>query len=142
MNTFSRTYSLEQLDDVAEDLLSFSSGVTVLTFIGNLGAGKTTLIKELFRQLGVEENVQSPTFSIVNSYLLDYENELFHFDCYRLKNKEEALDFGIEEYLDSGNLCFIEWPQVIEELLPKPWVEVNIETLDDMSRTITAKIIN
>ncbi|MCR9064773.1 MAG: tRNA (adenosine(37)-N6)-threonylcarbamoyltransferase complex ATPase subunit type 1 TsaE [Cytophagales bacterium] len=142
MNTFSRTYSLEQLDDVAEDLLAFSSGVTVLTFIGNLGAGKTTLIKELFRQLGVEQNVQSPTFSIVNSYLLDYENELFHFDCYRLKNKEEALDFGIEEYLDSGNLCFIEWPQVIEELLPKPWVEVNIETLDDMSRTITAKIIN
>lgn len=142
MNTFSRTYSLEQLDDVAEDLLAFSSGVTVLTFIGNLGAGKTTLIKELFRQLGVEQNVQSPTFSIVNSYLLDYENELFHFDCYRLKNKEEALDFGIEEYFDSGNLCFIEWPQVIEELLPKPWVEVNIETLDDMSRTITAKIIN
>lgn len=135
--------SLDKLPEVANSILSYASEFSIWKFEGNLGAGKTTLIKELCRQLGVKQPVQSPTFSIVNTYEGKEGKELFHFDCYRLNKQEEAFDFGIEEYLDSGSLCFIEWPQIIDNLLPIPHLLVKLETtLKKGSRKITLKIIS
>lgn len=126
------------LQEVADTILDFGKDVLIWTFIGNLGAGKTTLIKTLARKLGVVDNISSPTFSYVNSY----DDRIYHFDCYRLKNMEEALDFGFEEYLDSGKNCWIEWPQVIEPLLPIPYLEIRIEHTQNNSRDILLKIVN
>ena len=130
---------LADLPEIAHEILTLSKGMTIWKFEGNLGAGKTTLIKILCKELGVEQSVQSPTFSIVNEYETDEGEVLYHFDCYRLKNQEDAFDFGIEEYLDNGNFCFIEWPQVIDDLLPRPHMLVNIE--GNENRVITLKTI-
>jgi tRNA threonylcarbamoyladenosine biosynthesis protein TsaE len=141
MADFKKEYTLDELPEVAQELLSFAQNITIWKFLGNLGAGKTTLIKEICRQLGVIDTVQSPTFAIVNVYQTIEADELFHFDCYRLKKAEEALDFGIEEYLYSDQLCLIEWPQVIEELLPVPQLEIEILADGRNKRKLTAKII-
>ncbi|WP_304232312.1 tRNA (adenosine(37)-N6)-threonylcarbamoyltransferase complex ATPase subunit type 1 TsaE [Jiulongibacter sediminis] len=141
MADFNKEYTLDELSAVAGELLSFAGDITIWKFLGNLGAGKTTLIKEVCRQFGVNDVVQSPTFAIVNVYQTDAGEELYHFDCYRLKKAEEALDFGIEEYLYSDQLCLIEWPQVIEELLPVPQLEINISALEQNKRKLTAKIV-
>ncbi|MCL4127769.1 UNVERIFIED_CONTAM: hypothetical protein GTU68_034736, partial [Idotea baltica] len=133
--------SLEGLPSAARQILEFADSINIWLFEGDLGAGKTTLIKELCVQLGFKEAVQSPTFSIVNAYPLDNRTEIYHFDCYRLKNQEEAFDFGIEEYLYSGNKCLIEWPAVIEDLLPVPQLLIKIESQEDESRTIGLEII-
>ena len=110
--------------------------VTVLS--GFLGAGKTTLIKELGNQLGVQQEITSPTFSIINEYsYLDTKGKeipLFHMDLYRLKHADEAIDIGIEDYLYSGSFCFIEWPAVAEHLLPLETVQVQVEIDEDSSR--------
>ncbi|WP_341228338.1 tRNA (adenosine(37)-N6)-threonylcarbamoyltransferase complex ATPase subunit type 1 TsaE [uncultured Arcticibacterium sp.] len=132
---------LEDLPSVAQQIIEFAGDANVWLFEGNLGAGKTTLIKELCSQLGFSEAVQSPTFSIVNVYPIDNGAELYHFDCYRLKNEEEAYDFGIEEYLYSGNVCLIEWPEVIANLLPVPHLLISLEIEEDQSRTIGLEII-
>ncbi len=101
-------------------------GKNVVTFIGQMGAGKTTLIKQICQSLGTADVVNSPTFAIVNVY--EYgKGEIYHFDCYRLKNIEEALDFGAEEYINSGELCLIEWPEVISRLLPEDTRTIRIE---------------
>ncbi|KPM47191.1 tRNA (adenosine(37)-N6)-threonylcarbamoyltransferase complex ATPase subunit type 1 TsaE [Jiulongibacter sediminis] len=141
MADFIIEYTLDDLSVVAGELLSFAGDVTIWKFLGNLGAGKTTLIKEVCRKFGVNDVVQSPTFAIVNVYQTDAGDELYHFDCYRLKKAEEALDFGIEEYLYSDQLCLIEWPQVIEELLPVPQLEINISALGQNKRKLIAKIV-
>ena len=100
-----------------------------------MGAGKTTLIKSLCKALGSDDNITSPTFSIVNEY--SGPHKIYHFDFYRLKNQTEALDIGCEEYFYSGNYCFIEWPSQIHDLLPLHYLRVNIAVLKDDTREIT-----
>ena len=108
--------NLKDLVIVAQSIIKHSSNKKIVLLNGEMGVGKTTLVKEITKLLGVEENVSSPTFSIVNEY---HGNEvIFHFDFYRLEYEEEAYDFGIEEYFDSGNLCLLEWPEKISNLLP------------------------
>lgn len=129
---------LTALPQVATELLRFAGDKKVILFTGEIGAGKTTLIKELCKQLGVQQAVTSPTFSIINEYV--YQNEaareqlLYHADLYRLKHADEAIDIGIEDYLYSGNYCFIEWPAVIESLLPLEVVQVQIELVNNSTR--------
>lgn len=109
----------------------------VFAFEGNLGAGKTTFIRHLCEQMGTEDVVNSPTFAIVNVYTTP-QYEIFHFDCYRLKNLREALDLGAEEYLYSDQYCFIEWPDIISPILPDNTVRVTITVNEDGTRTLIA----
>ncbi|RRB13993.1 tRNA (adenosine(37)-N6)-threonylcarbamoyltransferase complex ATPase subunit type 1 TsaE [Larkinella knui] len=113
-----RFRSLAELDTVAGHLIDAGSRYSVWLFDGEMGAGKTTLIKAVCQRLGVVNTVQSPTFSIVNEYVTNSGEPVYHFDCYRLRNEEEALDSGLEEYIDSGERCLIEWPERIAGLLP------------------------
>lgn len=131
--------NLTELPEVARQLINDLDDRTVITFNGEMGAGKTTFINALCRELGVEsDDTSSPTFALVNEYRSDTTAELiYHFDLYRLENLEEALDMGIEDYLDCGALCLIEWPQVIDALLPTDVVEVNISVNPDGSREIS-----
>ena len=118
-------YSLGDIAQVATELLS-QAAQRVWLFYGDLGAGKTTLIKEICKHLGVEDrNSGSPTFSIINEYPVA-DGKIFHFDFYRMKNEMEILDLGIEEYFDSGNYCFVEWPERLGYLLPREHFEVRI----------------
>lgn len=108
--------NINDLETVAHAIIQNTYNRKIILLNGEMGVGKTTLVKEIAKLLGVEENVSSPTFSIVNEY---HGNEvIFHFDFYRLESEEEAYDFGIEEYFDSGNLCLLEWPEKISNLLP------------------------
>ena len=113
----------------------------VFAFEGQMGAGKTTFIKSLCEAMGTEDIVNSPTFAIVNVYDVEhpYKGEVYHFDCYRLKDLREAMDFGAEEYLYSGNYCFIEWPEIIEALLPEETVRVKIEVRENGERELRLK---
>jgi tRNA threonylcarbamoyladenosine biosynthesis protein TsaE len=120
-------FALDDLDRVAEDLLAAGKSLPVWLFYGEMGAGKTTLIKAICRKLGVQSAMTSPTFSIVNEYESDSGDIVYHFDFYRLKKEEEAYDIGVEEYLDSGRLCLIEWPERIAGLLPDERFELHIE---------------
>jgi tRNA threonylcarbamoyladenosine biosynthesis protein TsaE len=124
---------------IAKAIVLEAGETKILTFKGNLGAGKTTLIKYIIKELGISDFVQSPTFSLVNIYA----DKVFHFDCYRLKNVFEALDFGIEEYLDTPDkYCLIEWPEVISSLIPCPHLEILIEHEPDQTRSVTITQIN
>lgn len=127
----------DDLPNIADEIIQFGNSFSIWTFSGNLGAGKTTLIKVLAKKIGIIDSISSPTFSYMNGY----DGKLFHFDCYRLKSIEEALDLGFEEYLDSGKRCWIEWPQIIEELIPSPYLQINIEHTENISRNIHLKII-
>ena len=109
----------------------------VFAFYGKMGAGKTTFIRAICEALGVEDNVTSPTFAIVNEYARTGGGSVFHFDFYRIRSLREAIDIGCEEYFDSGSPCFIEWPELVEELLPDDVVEVRIEVESDDVRTVT-----
>ena len=109
----------------------------VYAFDAQMGAGKTTFISELCRALGTQDVANSPTFAIVNVYELPDGEEIYHFDCYRLKSLREALDFGAEEYLYSGNYCFIEWPEIITPILPEETVRVSIRVLENGDRELT-----
>ncbi len=132
------TYTLADLPVIANEMITaLEEAPRVWLFRGQMGAGKTTLSKELLKQLGVEQNVQSPTFSLVNEYNTTSEAIIYHFDLYRLKNIQEALAIGIEEYLDSGNYCFIEWPEQAEELWDFPHVNVEIESINEVQRKLT-----
>ena len=110
----------------------------VFAFDGQMGAGKTTFIKKLCEEMGTSDVVNSPTFAIVNVYDVEqpYKGEVYHFDCYRLKDIREAMDFGAEEYLYSGNYCFIEWPEMIEPLLPEDTVYVRITPQENGDRQL------
>lgn len=130
---------LEEMSDLASDLLQSFGNQKVWQFIGDLGAGKTTLIKELCEKAGVQDIVQSPTFSMVNEYQTTDGEIIYHFDCYRLKNKEEALDFGIEEYLFSGNLCLVEWPQVIQSLFPDDFLTISLRNTPAGNRRVVVQ---
>lgn len=132
----------EALPEAAREFAALMGDETVYAFQGEMGAGKTTFIRELCRALGVEEDLaNSPTFSLVNEYRSDTTAELiYHFDLYRLESVEEALDLGVEDYFDSGALCLLEWPERIEPLLPDDTVVVNIAVNPDESRTLTVNI--
>ena len=123
----------------ALDILRLTEPHRVYAFDGQMGAGKTTFIKKLCEELGTTDVVNSPTFAIVNVYDVErpYRGEVYHFDCYRLKDQSEALDFGAEEYLYSGNYCFIEWPEKIEALLPDDTVYIHITPLPDGNRNLS-----
>lgn len=122
----------------ATDILQQTAPHRVYAFDGKMGAGKTTFIKQLCEEMGTEDVVNSPTFAIVNVYDVTqpYAGEVYHFDCYRLKDIREAVDFGAEEYLYSGNYCFIEWPEMIAALLPEDTVEVQIEVQENGDRLL------
>lgn len=125
--------SLEELDKVAEAVIESLDGRTVVAFDAPMGAGKTTLISRIASLLGATDAVTSPTFAIVNQYE-GSERTIYHFDMYRIERMEEALDFGSEEYLSSGELCLVEWPEKIEPLLPEDTMVVRIEILSETSR--------
>ncbi len=127
--------SLSQLDTVADAILSNLNGRNIVLLQGEMGAGKTTLVNAIASELGSTDSVSSPTFAIVNQYLTPNERSIFHFDMYRIEKVEEALDFGIEEYLDSGELCLIEWSERIAELLPDNCMEVKIKIDSPTERT-------
>ena len=132
------SYTLADLPVVAKEMIeSLQEAPRVWLFRGQMGAGKTTLSKELLLQLGVGQNVQSPTFSLVNEYQTKTGEIIYHFDLYRLKNIQEALAIGIEEYLDSGNYCLIEWPEQAEELWDFPHVNVEIVAINEVQRKLT-----
>ena len=131
--------SLEQLPEAARQFMAQMGDYTVYAFYGEMGAGKTTFINALCKELGVETDItSSPSFAIINEYRSDTTAELiYHFDCYRLENEAEAQDIGAEDYFDCGALCFIEWPERIEGLLPDDTVRVDIiVNTDDDSRTL------
>ncbi len=128
------TFTLQELPEVAGKVLLEAKTKTFL-FYGAMGVGKTTFINVLAQQLGVNEALSSPTFSIVNEYGLSNE-KLYHFDCYRLESEEEALDIGIEDYLDAGHWCFIEWPEKIETLLPDMATKIQLTKNQNGSRTV------
>lgn len=124
--------SLDELDSVAQSVIDSLEGRTVVAFDAPMGAGKTTLIGRMVRLLGAEDDVTSPTFAIVNQY--EGVRTIYHFDMYRIERIEEALDFGSEEYLSSGELCLVEWPEKIEALLPDDTMVVKIEILSENAR--------
>ena len=128
--------TLEVLDHVAEDILSMLSDKKIILFYGEMGSGKTTLIKEICKQLGVTDVMSSPTFSLVNEYHTVHHKIIYHFDLYRIKDINECLDIGMEEYLHSGHYCFIEWPDVALPLLPADYYSLSIQTEKDNTRSI------
>jgi len=128
--------SLTQLPAIASEIISYAGNTRIFLFYGDMGAGKTTLIKSLCKALGSDDNITSPTFSIVNEYKAD-AGKIYHFDFYRLKNQTEALDIGCEEYFYSGNYCFIEWPEKIADLLPEHFIKIQLIVLSDGTRQIT-----
>lgn len=134
-----KTYTLDTLPHIASQIISQAKTTKKVLFYADMGAGKTTLIKEIIKQLDVTDNVSSPTFSLVNEYLSDSQEVIYHFDFYRIENEMEALDIGIDDYFYSNNWCFIEWPQHITNLLPTTVSEVHIEIIDEFTRKITLK---
>lgn len=119
---------LEDLPEIAEKMLKFAGEeFKIWTFSGELGAGKTTLIKSIAGRLGVTDSVSSPTFSIINEYETKEGDVIFHFDFYRLNDLPEVYDIGTEEYFESGNYCFVEWPQIAESLLPETYLKIEIK---------------
>ena len=129
--------SLDSIQETAEQFIELIGENRIFAFNGNMGAGKTTFIKAICEELGVKENVNSPTFAIVNEYEALDKKIIYHFDCYRINKIQEALDLGAEEYLYSGNLCFIEWAENIASLLPDSIVNVNIEEDEYGERNVT-----
>lgn len=134
---------IDQLAGVARKILHAYPDERVFAFVGDLGAGKTTLIKVLCQELGVKEEVTSPSFAIINEYDVSGVDLIYHFDFYRIKKLEEVLDIGYEEYLYSGYYCFLEWADKIKELLPERFVYISISKGEkDLSRIIKTSIIN
>jgi|TARA_Y100000816_G_C26093358_1_gene578118 tRNA threonylcarbamoyladenosine biosynthesis protein TsaE len=128
-------YSLTEINYISKKISKQLNNQIVL-FKGPMGSGKTTLIKSICKYLNFNDNISSPTFSLVNTYENSTNNIIYHFDLFRIKNLEEALDIGIEEYLDSGNKCFIEWPEKINELLDFKCTTIEMSVVDDNKRRI------
>lgn len=128
--------SIESIDKVAKEFIEIMGDKKVYAFNGKMGAGKTTFIKAICECMGVQETINSPTFSIVNEYEAKNGDIIYHFDCYRINKIQEALDFGADEYLNSGNICFIEWAENIAPLLPDSITNVNIEEITNGTRKI------
>lgn len=131
-------FNLSEIENIAKQIIEQSKHKIVL-FNGQMGAGKTTLIKALAKELGVVDVANSPTFSIVNQYETTEKEAVFHFDLYRLEEEEEAYDMGIDEYFDSGNWCFIEWPEKTPNLIPNEHHIIEFELIDENTRKIIFK---
>ena len=131
---------LKELPEIARKLVEQFPEERVFAFYGKMGAGKTTFIQSVCRVLGSDDTVTSPTFALINEYNTQKNGSVFHFDFYRIKNLEEVFDLGYEDYLYSGSYCLIEWPELIEPLLPEKVVSVKIEVEPDGSRKFTAAI--
>jgi tRNA threonylcarbamoyladenosine biosynthesis protein TsaE len=130
--------NIENIRKSAAEFIAGMSDRTIFAFCGNMGAGKTTFIKAICEELGAEDTINSPTFSIINEYKSNITGEpIYHFDFYRINKISEAVETGAEDYFYSGALCFIEWPEKITELLPENTVYVNIKEQPDGSRTVT-----
>ena len=134
------TYTLEELPLIASKILEATPNKTLL-FYGEMGVGKTTLIKELAKGLGVDEGLSSPTFSIVNEYTFD-DDRLYHFDFYRIEDEVQALDIGVEEYFDSGHWNFVEWPEKIASLLPASCTKIELSKNTNGSRNLDMVPVN
>ena len=133
-----RIDSLESIQEAARQFVAAMGDNTVFALYGKMGAGKTTFIKAICQELGVTDNITSPTFAIVNEYRSDIAGELiYHFDFYRIKKLEEVYDMGYEDYFYSGAICFIEWPELIEDLLPGNTAKVSIEEEEGGKRVVS-----
>lgn len=131
--------SLGDIDKAASEFIELNKEHKLFAFYGEMGAGKTTFINAVCKQLGVTEDIiTSPTFSLVNEYMTDKGEIIFHFDLYRINKIEELYDIGFEEYLDDFDYCFIEWPEIVEDLLPEETKNIKIELHDDGSRIISS----
>ncbi|MCQ2077847.1 MAG: tRNA (adenosine(37)-N6)-threonylcarbamoyltransferase complex ATPase subunit type 1 TsaE [Bacteroidaceae bacterium] len=124
-------FKLEDIDKAAEWVLEVAGDKRVIAFYGGMGAGKTTLIKAICKKLGVEDTVTSPTFAIVNEYAGGNGDPVYHFDFYRIKKLEEVRDISFDEYAYSGYFCFLEWPELIEDLLPEDTIKISISETDE-----------
>ena len=138
-----RISSLDTIHDAAREFIQHIGEARVFAFYGKMGAGKTTFVKAICEELGSKDVITSPTFAIVNEYEVNnaellslHYSSIYHFDFYRIKKLEEVYDMGYEEYFYSGSLCFIEWPELIEEVLPEDAVRVTIEENADGSRSV------
>jgi len=131
--------SLKEINAVAKEFLSLVGNKRVFALYGAMGVGKTTFVKAICDEMGVEDTINSPTFSIVNEYHTSKEDIIYHFDFYRVEDVKEAYDFGYEDYFYSNAMCFIEWPEKIESILPNDAVEVLFEEERDGSRSITIR---
>lgn len=127
-----------KLKDAARELIQQFPNEKIFAFYGKMGAGKTTYIQAICRYLGSDDNITSPTFALINEYKTREQKSIFHFDFYRIKDLEEVYDLGYEDYMYSGNYCLIEWPELIESLLPENIVRVKIEVGEDEARIISA----
>ena len=134
------TYELSDINPIS-NLLIQDFSTKVIRIDGDMGSGKTTLISSLCKSLGVKETISSPTFSLVNTYHIGNE-KIYHFDFYRLKNENEAIDFGLEEYLESGNICFMEWAEKISSHLPLEYDHYILNIVDEKYRKIESKKSN
>ena len=128
--------SIEEINQAAQAFVAAMGKRKVFAFYGKMGAGKTTFIKAVCQTLGVEDVINSPTFAIVNEYIDGQGQPIYHFDFYRIKTPQEVLDIGYEDYVYSGHVCFMEWPELVENLLPDDVVKVTIEENEDGSRTV------
>ena len=134
--------NIEELSKVSELLIDWRDYSNIVAFYGNMGAGKTPLIKNLCAKLGVQDEVNSPTFALVNEYQTENLDSVFHFDFYRIKSLEEVFDIGYEDYFYGGNLCLLEWPELIDPLMPEHFIKVEITLGDtDTSRKIKCSMI-
>jgi len=129
--------SLDEISKAAQEFVAAMGDKKVFAFYGKMGAGKTTFIKAVCEELGVEDVINSPTFAIVNEYVDGKGEPIYHFDFYRIKKEQEVLDIGYEDYVYSGNVCLMEWPELIENLLPDDAVKVTIEEEKDGSRKVS-----
>ncbi len=128
--------SLPEVRQVAKEFVPLADNYKIIAFYGAMGVGKTTLIKDICAELGVTEVVNSPTFSLVNEYLTESGQTIYHFDFYRINDLSEAFDMGCDEYFYSGNLCLIEWPENIEPLLPPETLKITINLLEEERREV------
>lgn len=128
--------NLQEINEAARKFIQEMGNNKVFAFYGSMGAGKTTFIKAICEEMGVTETVSSPTFALINEYRDKKSRPIFHFDFYRINKLEEAFDFGYEDYFYSGNLCFIEWPELVESILPDTAVKIAIRVTDEGGRIV------
>ncbi len=131
--------SLSELKSIAQEIMETHKEDRIFILEGDMGAGKTTLTKYICENLGANDNVCSPTFAIVNQYYSEKAGDIYHFDFYRINKEQEAFDIGFEEYLYSGNYCFIEWAEKVSNLLPLHYVIISIKEIQDQKREINLK---
>ena len=131
---------LDDLGRAAEEFIRMAADNRIFAISGSMGAGKTTFIRALCKILGAVDTVTSPTFTLVNEYFTNLGEKIYHFDFYRIEKTEEIYDFGFDEYIESGNYCFMEWPELIEEALPAEVISVRITVEEDMSRSVDVNI--